>query len=144
MDNDTPLARLYKAVLQKMQQEYLVASAYFRHIGAQTPSAHYGGSRSIVYQELMHQCRTLREIWSARQRYRDCHSAQVSNHDEFGGLLRIVGYRLRFIPWLGAALESKVRADDLAMAQAAFSYPAGCSRVSVPVEVSMRLPGAPK
>jgi hypothetical protein len=131
---DRLFVRAVKWSLRRAYREYLIASRHFRHIGAQTPSVAYGGSRSSVYMELLDRATTLTEVAAARARYQACHGNPQQLSDECGAVLRIVAYRLRGIPVLGARLERRVRADDAAMAQAAFAYPEDCERVSAPID----------
>lgn len=114
--------------------EYLRASAYYRDIGAQTPSVNYGGSRSMIYYQMTQAATSTRELRDALRQYRGLHTDEKSNHDELGGFLRIAGYRLRKMPRLGKYLEKKVREDDTLMAQANFKYPDGLERISAPIE----------
>ena len=108
--------------IRKLYQEYLTASAYFREIGAQTPSTQYGGSRSIVYLQLLEGAKTLKEISNARSQYTSLHTDSDTD-DERGGLLRIVAHWLRWIPIIGLFMERRVRADDSKMRGAKFNYP---------------------
>ena len=126
----TLAAAVAKRALGAVLDEYLLAANYYVDRGAQVPSEAYGGSRSMVYRQMIGRATTLAEIFEARRAYRDCHQSEVSNHDELGGVLRIAGYRLRGVPGLGHWLERKVRADDPVMAEAPFDYPDDVQRVS--------------
>lgn len=126
---DRAALAIIKLVLRLVQREYLIASAYLRRIGAQTPSREYGGSRSMIYQQLLQRSTSTRELIQARARYR-AHNADGAVSDELGGVLRIIAYRLRSMPFIGVRLETLVRADDAKMAQAVFTYPVDCKRVT--------------
>lgn len=112
-----------RTFLGAVHGEYKKAATYFAHRGAQTRSANYGGSRSHTYMDMLRSARTLREFNEARRDFRSRHAKPESAHDEYGGLLRIAGRRLAWIPYLGTFLESKVREDDKMMREAEFKYP---------------------
>lgn len=123
-----------KWMFQRAHRQYLIATAYYRHIGVQTPSANYGGSRSFIYLELIERADTVRDVWAARSRYHSLHLDPSLNRDESGAVLRIVGYYMRDIPKVGKWFERKVRASDALMVAAAFNYPPDCKRVTAPVD----------
>lgn len=125
---DTAGAWLAKQVLKRVLKEYLDASVYFISRGAQAPNATYGGSRSMIYYQMMERAGTIPELLQARQDYKACHRSEESNHDELGGILRIAAYRLRNVPVLGPKLEDRVREDNQLMAEAPFDYPEGLVR----------------
>lgn len=131
---ETRVARLAKSALRLALGEYLKASAHFRAVGAQTPSSEYGGSRSMIYYQMLDDASTLGEIVQARRTYKGLHNEQAGNHDESGALLRIAGYYLKDIPIVSTYLENKVREDDRLMAQAAFEYPEGRLRYSASLD----------
>lgn len=132
--NKSTAAKLAGKAISLAMNEYLEASAYFRSIGAQTPSVEYGGSRSLTYKQMLDSAVTARELFAIRRDYKSRHEANESNHDEYGGFLRIAGYRLRNVPVVGRKLEEKVREDDKLMANAKFTYPEHTVRYSAPVE----------
>ncbi len=122
--NSSHLVAITKWFLGRVHSEYLTATEHYRHVRAQTPSVYYGGSRSFVYFELLNRAQNLEEILQARARYRACHAGKAQAlRDEYGGILRIVGYRSRKVPLIGAWLEGIIRADDDKMTKAIFNYP---------------------
>ena len=129
------LVKVIKWGIRKLYQEYLTASAHFRKIGAQTPSTQYGGSRSIVYLQLIEGAKTLKEISNARSQYTSLHTDSYTD-DERGGLLRIVAYWLRWIPIIGLFMDRRIRADDRKMREAKFNYPSDKTDLSDPKDTS--------
>lgn len=115
-------------VLGIVHEEYKRAATYFSHRGAQTRSINYGGSRSHTYMNMLKSARSLREFRAARKDFLSRHVKSESAHDEYGGVLRILGRRLAWIPLLGTWLENKVREDDRAMREAEFRYPENLTR----------------
>jgi hypothetical protein len=116
-----------RTVLDFAMREYLLSSGYYRSIGAQTSSEKYGGSRSLIYYQMLGRTSTLREFVDARKQYMELHDGTGS--DEGGAMLRIVGYRVRNIPAVGNWFEAKIRQDDIKMAETTFTYPDGYDRV---------------
>ena len=88
----------------------------------------------MIYMQVLNKAQSIGELRTARSTYKDQHGATESNHDEYGGMLRVAGYRLRGVPIIGGWLEDKVRQDDAVMAQAAFTYPPDCTRYAAPIE----------
>jgi hypothetical protein len=132
--NATLSVRVAQVAIRRVMQEYLDASAYFRGIGAQTASSEYGGSRSMIYMQILTSASTVQELRRARASYTALHTDAAANHDEYGGLLRIAAYRLRRMPVVGGFLERKVRQDDAVMAQAGFTYPEGYTRYTAALD----------
>lgn len=116
-----------RSVLDFAMREYLLASGYYRSIGAQTSSECYGGSRSLIYYQMLGRTSTLREFVDARRQYQQLHDGNSS--DEGGAMLRIAAYKVRNVPILGKWMETKVREDDIKMAGTHFEYPEGYDRV---------------
>ena len=137
---ETTPARMAKSVLRFCMNEYLQATVYLRDIGAQTPSAEYGGSRSIIFYQMLSQATNLSEMRTAHRAYRELHVDSATNHDELGGITRIAAYRLRRVPLLGKILEETVRADDATMARANFTYPDHLQNVATISELSVATP----
>jgi len=125
---DKAVMNVVRPALSIVHEEYKRAATYFAHRGAQTRSSNYGGSRSHTYMQMLKSAQTLSELRKAREEFHKRHLKPESAHDEYGGLLRIAGRRLAWVPYLGSYLEQKVREDDKAMKEADFVYPGGITR----------------
>jgi len=115
--------------LDTLQNEYKKSATYFAHRGVQTRSVNYGGSRSHIYFEMLRKANNLKELQEMSNDFKGRHKDPKSAHDEYGGILRILGRRLAWIPFLGNYLEKKVKEDDNAMKDAKFEYPDDVKRV---------------